>query len=72
MILVDAKYYGHIMKTARRQLRLRTTEVAKMLKISVNDLRRYESGKAVFPESVMMRIMQAGMSLIAFKKQGKK
>ncbi len=72
MVLVDAKYYGYILRTARRRLRIRAKEMAKMLKVSVTDLRRYELGVSVVPENVMLHLMQAGVSLIAFKKQGKK
>lgn len=72
MMLVDAKYYGHALQAARRRLRLRVTEMAKLLKISVADLRRYERGAEVISEGVILRLIQAGMSLIAFKKQGQK
>ncbi len=68
MVLVDAKYYGHVLKTARRRLRLRTIEMAKMLKLSAVDLRRYERGVDVIPENVILRLIQAGMSLISLKK----
>ncbi len=71
MTLVDAKYYGKIVTNARKTINLGRKEVAQLLKISPNQLYRYEHGSTPFPEATMMRLMIAGLSLLSFKKCNK-
>ena len=38
--LIDAKYYGHAMKRARRELKLDSVHAAKLLKISHQEYKK--------------------------------
>lgn len=68
MILVDAKYYGKQMRTARKFLQINANDAAQIFKIPKNKYKRYEFGREIFPESILLKIMIAAFSMLTFKK----
>lgn len=67
--LIDARYYGHAMKRARRELKLDSVHAAKLLKISHQEYKKFERGRTVIPENIYVRLIHAGFSLLAFKRR---
>ena len=65
IILVDARHYGEQLRRARRMLRLSALDVAKMLKISVDELRKYELGKQPISPDLICVLMHRGLALSA-------
>ena len=64
VVLVDAKYYGNMLRFARKHQGIKTNDAAKMLKISVKQLRRYERGLELIPESMLMALFHRGFCLL--------
>ncbi len=64
MILVDNKYFGHALHNARSTLALNKTNVATRLGISLNVLKRYETGKEVMSQEFLEKLLRNGLILI--------
>ena len=62
--LVDTKYFGNLLRFARRHSRLNSDEVARMFSISVRQLHRYEQGKEVIPCNILQSLFQHGFCLL--------
>ncbi len=65
IILIDARHYGEQLRRARRMLRLSALDVAKMLKISVDELHKYELGKQPIPPDLICVLLHRGLALSA-------
>ncbi len=63
MILIDARYYSEQLRHARRMLHLSALDTAKLLKISVNELHKYELGKRPIPSDLIFVLMHRGLAL---------
>lgn len=63
IILIDARHYGEQLRKARRMLHLSTLDVAKMLKISVDELHKYELGRQPMPAELIFVLMHRGLML---------
>lgn len=63
IILIDARHYGEQLRHARRLLHLSANETAKILKISVGDLHKYELGKLPIPIEMVLVLMHRGLML---------
>lgn len=67
VVLADAKYYGNLLRFARKRQGIKTNDAANMLKISVKQLRRYERGLELIPESILMSLFYRGFCLLRCK-----
>ena len=72
VILVDAKRYGHVLKGARKTVRLDKNDAAKMFGISATELRSYERGSALISDSVLTRLFTYGYMLMIARKNIKR
>ncbi len=63
-ILIDARYFGRMLKNGRRANHMTRTDCAKMLKIPKDDLRCYERGTKIISESVLSRLVLYGLTLL--------
>ena len=64
VVLVDAKYFGNLLKYTRKHQNIKTHEAAKMFHISVKQWRRYERGVELIPENVLMSLFHRGFCLL--------
>ena len=67
MTLLDARYYGNAMRLARKFLRITTPEAASLLRMPKEQYKRCEIGNEVFPEEVTRRLMNAAITVLAYK-----
>ncbi len=63
MILIDARHYGEQLRHARHLLHLSAHETAKILKVSVNELHKYELGRQPIPEDLINKLLHRGLML---------
>ena len=68
VMLVDAKYYGALMRYSRRTQAIRAADFAKMFGISVRQLHRYENGKDVIPANIILSLFSNGFCLLRCKR----
>lgn len=61
--LVDSKYYGHIMRAARRSMNLSRHELSKRNGISVHDIRQYEIGVEIIPDTMLTNLFRSWIFL---------
>lgn len=64
VVLIDAKYYGAILRRARRNKRINTADAAKIFRISTKEYRRYERGVDPIPEHVLMCLFHRGFCML--------
>lgn len=69
IVLVDAKHYGFQLRYARRMLNMKRRVVAKLLKISVHELHKYEHGIQPIPPELLGVLLQRGLLLSLCRKQ---
>ena len=67
VVLVDAKYFGNLLRNARRKQNLNTSDAAKMFGISRRELIRYEHGTLPISEGVLMSMFYHGFCLLRCK-----
>ena len=67
VVLVDAKYFGNILRCARKHQNMKTKDLAKMFHISVRKWHRYERGKEPIPENILMAIFHRGFCMLKCK-----
>lgn len=67
VVLVDAKYFGNMLRVSRRRQSIKTNDLAKKFRISVRQWRRYENGQDPIPENILMSLFQQGMCMIQCK-----
>ena len=68
VVLIDAKYFGSMLRNARRHHGIKSNDVAKMLKTTVKDLHKYEQGCAPIPESILLSLFYNGFCLLHCKR----
>ena len=68
VVLVDAKYFGNLLRKARRENGINTRDTAKMFGIERRKLVHYERGTEVIPESMLSSLFYYGFCLKRCKK----
>jgi len=71
VVLVDTKYFGSLLRKARRDNGINKRDAAKMFGISQRKLFHCEQGKAVIPESILSSLFYYGICLKRCKKTAK-
>lgn len=54
--LVDTRYYGKILRMARKSMHISATNASQMLKLSRCEYAKCEQGKIIIPESQLQRL----------------
>ena len=67
-LLIDANYYGSIMRHARQHLKISVTDAAKLLKMSRRDYQRCERGQALFDIGILRRFFHGAFALLLIKR----
>ena len=70
VVLVDAKYFGKMLHTARRCQNVKANDLAKKFRVSVRQWRRYEHGREPIPENIVISLFQQGICMIQCKCRG--
>ena len=68
VVLVDAKYFGTMLRVARRDQNVRVCDIAEMFHVSVRKWRRYERGVEQIPENVMLALFHRGFCMLKCSK----
>ena len=68
VVLVDAKYFGAILRRARRENNMNTKDAAKIFGIRRRELVQCEHGTKPIPESILMSLFYHGFCLKRCKK----
>ena len=68
VVLVDTKYYGDILRNARRNQSIKTRDAAKIFRVSIRQLRRYERGLDPVPEHILMCLFHRGFCMLKCQK----
>ena len=71
VVLVDAKYFGSLLRRARRENSINTQDAAKMFGIPRRQLIHFEHGTEVIPENMLSSLFYYGFCLKRCKKQHK-
>ena len=56
-LLIDARHYGHALRTMRTSLHMSRGDAARVLGIDARDFMAYERGKKCIPDDVLNKIM---------------
>ena len=67
VVLVDAKYFGSFLRTARRNQHISVNNAAKMFRMSEKQWRRYERGIEPIPENILMALFHRGFCMLQCK-----
>ncbi len=67
-LLIDANYYGSVMRHARQHLKISVTDAAKLLKMSRRDYQRCERGQALFDIGILRRFFHGAFALLLIKR----
>ncbi|MDE6570805.1 MAG: hypothetical protein K2L95_01115 [Alphaproteobacteria bacterium] len=67
-LLIDANYYGNIMRCARQHLRISVADAAALLKMSKKDYQRCERGDDLFAEGTLRRFFHGAFALLIIKR----
>ncbi|MDE6571478.1 MAG: hypothetical protein K2L95_04675 [Alphaproteobacteria bacterium] len=67
-LLIDANYYGNIMRCARQHLRISVADAAALLKMSKKDYQRCERGDDLFSEGTLRRFFHGAFALLIIKR----
>jgi len=68
VVLIDAKYFGNMLRNARRKQNIGANDAAKILKISLKELHRYERGLEPIPESILLSMFHHGYCLLSCRR----
>ena len=71
VVLVDTKYFGSKLQYARRHNGIKTSDAAKIFRISIKELRRYERGLEPIPEHILTCLFYRGFCMLKCQKNGK-
>ncbi|MDE6571052.1 MAG: hypothetical protein K2L95_02430 [Alphaproteobacteria bacterium] len=71
-IIIDARYYGNIMRTTRKHLKMNIADAAALLQMKTADYKRCECGRALFNESVMQRLFHASFTMLMIRGAARK
>ncbi len=69
VILIDANYFGALLRKARRDNGIKTRDAAKMFGISQRELFHCEHGTKVIPENILSSLFYYGFCLKKCKKR---
>jgi len=69
VILVDTKYFGVFLKSARKTLGIKRQQGARMFGISPRQMSKIENGKLLIPEPMLEKIICNGMAMILCKRR---
>jgi len=69
VLLVDAKYFGHYFKCARKKLGIKRTDCAKIFGITNRQVLNIENGKLLIPERIIEKIITNGFAIILCKRR---
>ncbi|MDE6571132.1 MAG: hypothetical protein K2L95_02865 [Alphaproteobacteria bacterium] len=67
-LLIDANYYGNIMRCARQHLRISVADAAALLKMSKKDYQRCERGDDLFSEGTLRRFYHGAFAMLVIKR----
>ncbi|MDE6571473.1 MAG: hypothetical protein K2L95_04650 [Alphaproteobacteria bacterium] len=67
-LLIDANYYGNIMRCARQHLRISVADAAALLKMSKKDYQKCERGDELFSEGTLRRFFHGAFALLIIKR----
>ena len=67
VVLVDAKYFGNVLRFARKHQCVKVNDVARMFHISVKQWRKYERGIEPIPENILMALFHRGFCMLQCK-----
>ena len=65
--LVDAKYFGQKLRTARHTLRIPLRDMRQLLRVTTQQLHRYENGRDIMPDDMLNRIFTHGVMAMRLK-----
>ena len=63
VVLIDARHYGAQVHRARQMLNINRATTAKMLRVSVQELRGYELGRCPMPPDLICTLLHRGLAL---------
>ena len=69
VVLVDARYYGRSLMCARKHLRIRRIDCAKLFGISHSEIIKIENGTMLMPDRVIEKIMYNGLMMVLCKRR---
>jgi len=69
VVLVDSKYFGQYLTSARKTLKLRRSVTAKILSVSHRELIKIENGKILMPPRIIEKLITNGLTLILSKRR---
>ena len=67
LVMVDARYFGTMLRAARKRQHIKTNDLARMFHISVHQWRKYERGVEPIPENILMSLFHRGMCMLQCK-----
>ncbi|MDE6477728.1 MAG: hypothetical protein K2L95_02640 [Alphaproteobacteria bacterium] len=67
-LLIDANYYGNIMRCAREHLKINSRDAAALLKMKYADYVKCERGKMLFDEGNMRRFYHGAFAMLIIKR----
>ncbi len=67
-LLIDANYYGNIIRCARQHLHIGVADAAALLKMSKKDYKKCERGDALFNEGTLRRFFHGAFALLIIKR----
>ena len=69
VVLVDARYFGQYLQHARKSLKIKRGECARMFGVSHSDFIKIENGKMLMPDKIIQKVMTNGMEMILCKRR---
>ena len=63
VVLIDARHYGAQLHRARQMLNMNRATTAKLLRVSVHELRKYELGIQPIPPDMVCTLLHRGLAL---------
>ena len=67
-LLIDAQYYGNIMRHARQHLKISVADAAKLLKMNKKDYQKCERGHDLFAAGTLRRFFHGAFALLVIKR----
>ena len=67
-ILIDAQYYGNIMRCARQHLKISAGDAAALLKMTKKDYLKCERGRDLFAEGTLRRVFHGAFAMMIIKR----
>ncbi len=67
-LLIDANYYGSVMRHAREHLKISVADAAKLLKMNKKDYQKCERGQALFDIGILRRFFHGAFAMLVIKR----